>query len=331
MIPPGPPSDLAKWIREIGRGPHAARPLDAGAARELCAAMLDGTVPPLELGAILIAYRMKGETLAELAGFMASIERGLARLEPPLDGLRPVVLASYNGARKLPNLTALLALLLKRYGIPVLVHGMIDDGDTFGRVTTAAILWELGVEPAASLADAEQRLARDGIAYVPTAVLSPALASLLALRQRMGVRSLMHTLAKLVDPFGGAGFRVVAVTHPDYVARMQEFLAASHANALLMRGTEGEPFANPRRQPRLEMFEGGVASVLFDAESAAADPPPALPAAIDAATTAAWIAAALAGEVAIPQPIVNQLACCLYGARPRRASQSGSGQLGSDP
>lgn len=331
MIPPGPPSDLAKWIREIGRGPHAARPLDTGAARELGAAMLDGTVPPLELGAILIAYRMKGETLAELAGFMASIERGLARLEPPVDGLRPVVLASYNGARKLPNLTALLALLLKRYGIPVLVHGMIDDGDTFGRVTTAAILWELGVEPAASLADAEQRLARDGIAYVPTAVLSPALASLLALRQRMGVRSLMHTLAKLVDPFGGAGFRVVAVTHPDYVARMQEFLAASHANALLMRGTEGEPFANPRRQPRLEMFEGGVASVLFDAESAAADPPPALPAAIDAATTAAWIAAALAGEVAIPQPIVNQLACCLYGARARRASQSGSGQSGSEP
>lgn len=331
MIPPGPPSDLAKWIREIGRGPHAARPLDTGAARELGAAMLDGTVPPLELGAILIAYRMKGETLAELAGFMASIERGLARLEPPVDGLRPVVLASYNGARKLPNLTALLALLLKRYGIPVLVHGMIDDGDTFGRVTTAAILWELGVEPAASLADAEQRLARDGIAYVPTAVLSPALASLLALRQRMGVRSLMHTLAKLVDPFGGAGFRVVAVTHPDYVARMQEFLAASHANALLMRGTEGEPFANPRRQPRLEMFEGGVASVLFEAESAAADPPPALPAAIDAPTTAAWIAAALAGEVAIPQPIVNQLACCLYGARARRASQSGSGQSGSEP
>ena len=136
--------DFAKWIREIGRGPHAARPLDADAARELCTAMLDDAVPPLELGAILLAYRVKGETVAELTGFMAAIEQKLARLAAPAGNLRPVVLPSYNGARRMPNLTALLALLLKRYGIPVLLHGMVGDDVAFGRVTTAAILWELG-------------------------------------------------------------------------------------------------------------------------------------------------------------------------------------------
>ncbi|HEX6137097.1 MAG TPA: DNA-binding protein YbiB [Casimicrobiaceae bacterium] len=311
--------DFAKWLREIGRGPHAARPLDAEAARGLFAAMLAGTVPPLELGAILLAYRVKGEALAELTGFMAAIEQELTCLEPTADGLRPVVLPSYNGARRLPNLTPLLALLLRRYGVPVLVHGMIDEEDSFGRVTTAGILWELGVEPAASIADAQHRLARDAIAYVPTELLSPALATLLALRQRMGLRSVAHTLAKLIDPFAGAGFRVVAVTHPDYLARMHEFLAATRANALLMRGTEGEPFANPRRQPRLEVFESGAATVFFDAESAPA--PAALPATIDAVTTAAWTAGALAGENPIPQPILNQLACCLHGAQPPRPAR----------
>ena len=309
--------DFAKWIREIGRGPHAARPLDADAARELCTAMLDDAVPPLELGAILLAYRVKGETVAELTGFMAAIEQKLARLTAPAGNLRPVVLPSYTGARRMPNLTALLALLLKRYGIPVLLHGMVGDDVAFGRVTTAAILWELGIEPAQSVADAESQLARDGIAYVPTPLLSQPLAALLALRRRMGVRSVAHTLAKLVDPFGGAGFRVVAVTHPDYLARMHDFLVATRASALLLRGTEGEPFANPRRQPRIEAFDDGTPSVLFELETAA-EAPPALPALIDAATTAAWIDAALAGEVAIPQPIVNQLACCLQGARMRR-------------
>ena len=303
--------DFAKWIREIGRGPHAARPLAAEDACELGSAMLAGEVPPLELGAILLAYRLKGETVGELTGFMAAIDRQLALLAPPAANVRPVVLPTYNGARRLPNLTPLLALLLRRYGVPVLLHGMVDDGHDFGRVTTAAILWELGIAPVDSLAQAQQRLDRDGIAYVPTPLLSPALASLIELRRRMGVRSVAHTLAKLIDPFGGGGLRVVAVTHPDYVARMRDFLLATRAHAVLMRGTEGEPFANPRRQPRIEGFDDGIATVLVDAEPSASAPPAALPDAVDAAATAAWIGAALAGEVAIPQPILNQLACCV--------------------
>ncbi|HEX2390493.1 MAG TPA: DNA-binding protein YbiB, partial [Casimicrobiaceae bacterium] len=156
-----------------------------------------------------------------------------------------------------------------------------------------------------------------------TPLLSPPLASLLALRQRMGVRSVAHTLAKLIDPFGGAGFRVVAVTHPDYMTRMHAFLVATHANALLMRGTEGEPYAHPRRQPRIEAFDAGVPTTLFEAETL--DQTVALPATIDATTTAAWTSAALAGEVAIPEPIVNQLACCLRGAKtpqPAHADQA---------
>jgi anthranilate phosphoribosyltransferase len=316
MMEAGPPRDLAKWIREIGRGPHAARPLAMEAARELCTAMLAGAVPPLELGAILLAYRVKGETVGELTGFMSAIEPELARLASPVDGLRPVLLPSYNGARRLPNLTALLALLLRRYAVPVLLHGMTDEESHGARVTTIAILRELGVEPAGSVADAEQRLAHDGIAYVPTSVLSPALADLLALRQRMGVRSVAHTLAKLIDPFGGEGLRVVAVTHPDYVARLHEYLVATRAHALLMRGTEGEPFANPRRQPRIELFNDWAARILFETETGDS-PSPVLPATIDAPTTAAWISAVLAGEVPIPQPIVNQLACCLQAAQVR--------------
>ena len=317
MTAGAPPTDLARWIREIGRGAHAARDLPADDARALCGAMLEGNVPPLELGAILLAYRLKGETLAELTGFMTAIDARVARLDAPGEGLRPVVLPTYNGARRMPNLTPLLALLLRRYGVPVLLHGMVDDVQGSGRVTTAAILWELGIEPASSVDDAQRRLSRDAIAYVPTEVLSPALASLLLLRERMGVRSVAHTLAKLIDPFAGRGFRVVAVTHPDYLARMHEFLAATHANALLMRGTEGEPFANPRRQPQLEAFENGVPQVLFETDNTSTAPP-ALPATIDAATTAAWTTAATAGEVPIPDPIVNQLACCLRGADVRR-------------
>jgi len=124
------------------------------------------------------------------------------------------------------------------------------------------------------------------------------------------VRSSAHTLAKLIDPFGGAALSVVAVTHPDYRARMRAFIVAAKANALLMRGTEGEPYANPRRQPHIERFDRGVLTLSVEAEDRA-EAPPALPSSTDAAGTAAWIAQAIDGTVPVPLPIVNQVACCL--------------------
>jgi anthranilate phosphoribosyltransferase len=319
---PSPPAKLPASIKEIGRGPDGRRTLDVDSARVLFAAMLDDKVPPLELNALLLAYQIKGETVAELTGFVAALGDRVAPLEPPADRPRPVLLPTYNGARRLPNLTALLALLLKRYGVPVLLHGTAGEGSDFGRVATAAVLGELGVEPATSVIDAQHRLDNEGIAYAPIAVLAPGLAGLLALRRRMDLRSSAHTLAKLIDPFRGAGFRVISVSHPEYLARVRDFLAASRADALLLRGTEGEPFANPRRQPQLEWFEAGVSSVLFEPQLGTPATLSALPATIDAVSTAKWITAALAGEVPIPLPILNQLACCLHGARVSRSADA---------
>jgi anthranilate phosphoribosyltransferase len=83
---------------------------------------------------------------------------------------------------------------------------------------------------------------------------------------------------------------------------------------LLLRSTEGEPFANPKRRPCLEYFHDATAQVLFEAEVGPLKSMPPLPAGIDAAATAAWIKSALAGEAPVPLPLVNQLACCLFAA-----------------
>ena len=324
-------SDLPATIKALGGGPRSARDLDDARAYALFAAMLAGDVPALEMGAILVALRIKGESLGETIAFMRALDREVGRLEAPPDCPRPVLLPSYNGARRHPNLTPLLALLLKRYGVPVVIHGPGDEpgdaaggsgddaaggrsGATFGRVTTPAILRELGIDAAVSLADAQRRLSQQRIAFVTTAVLAPALMHLLRYRERLGMRSCAHSLAKLIDPFHGDSYRVVPVTHPDYLGRMRAFLAATRANALLLRGTEGEPFANPRRQVQMETFAGGVGTICADKECGSVPAPP-LPPAIDAATTAAWITEALAGSIALPQPIVAQLACCLHATR----------------
>jgi anthranilate phosphoribosyltransferase len=149
----------AQYIKEIGRGAQGSRDLSPEEARQLYAAMLDGGVPDLELGAILIALRVKGESLDEMLGFMAAIDERMNLLDMPHGRVRPVVLPSYNGARKEANLTPLLALLLQRFGVPVLVHGLLEG---YGRVTSAQILRELGHMPVGSAQQAQQTLEKRG-------------------------------------------------------------------------------------------------------------------------------------------------------------------------
>ena len=302
---------IARYIRELTDGSDDGCALNEEDAHGLFAAMLDGGVPELELGACLMALRIKAGSVAELLGFYRAVSERLYTLRPPATSLRPLIFATYNGARNEPNLLPLLVLLLQRMGIPVLLHGTLEAN---GRVASVYILRELGILPSASLAHAQKSLDEELLAFVPTAVLCPGLANLLSLRSRLGVRNPAHHLVKLLDPFQGAGLRVVSVGQALHLAAAEAFLSATGFDALLLRSTEGEPFANPRQRPKIQLFRHGEANVLFEGELAPAKHIPSQPASIEAAATAQWIAQALAGQVPVPHPLVNQLACCLYAS-----------------
>ena len=301
----------ANYIKEIGRGAQGARDLSSDDARRLYAAILDGGVPDLELGAILLALRVKGESFDEMLGFLAAADERTHHLDMPHGRVRPVVLPSYNGARKEANLTPLLALLLQRFGVPVLVHGLLEG---FGRVTTGHIFRELGIMPAITTGQTQAMLQEKGLAFVPLSALSPGMHNLLALRARMGLRNSAHSLVKMLNPFAGEAVLVAPATHPEFVDLMRNMLLSRGERAILLRGTEGEPFANPKRRPRLEYLRAGEAEVLFEAEHESLRTLPSLPDGADAALTAKWTQRVLDKQAAIPKPIANQLACLLYAS-----------------
>lgn len=301
--------NFAHFIREIGRGKEGARDLEFAEAQQLYGAMLDGGVSDVELGAIMIALRMKGEAIEEMAGFMAAVNERLYALDCPRDRIRPVVIPSYNGARKGANLTPLMAMLLQRFGIPVLVHGPIEG---YGRVTSAQILREFGILPVTSRVQANQQLKDGQLTFVPSSVISPGLAQLLSLRGRLGLRNSAHSLVKMIDPFAGRGLVLAAATHPEYLEMMRELLAKLGVSALLLRATEGEPVANPKRRPRIEYLHDGIVDLLFEAEHDSLKSLPHLPEDCDVRSTVDWMRAILSGVHAIPAPLANQLACCLY-------------------
>ncbi|MEW5559909.1 DNA-binding protein YbiB [Enterobacter asburiae] len=299
--------DYRNIIKEVGRGKNHARDLDTDTARGLYAQMLKGEVPELELGGILIALRIKGEGEAEMLGFYEAMQQHTVKLTPPVAKPMPIVIPSYNGARKQANLTPLLAMLLHKLGFPVLVHGVSHDPT---RVLTETIFTLLGIEPALHAGQAQAKLDGHQPVYMPVGAFCPLLENQLAMRWRMGVRNSAHTLAKLATPFAeNAALRLSSVSHPEYVPRVGKFFADIGGRALLMHGTEGEVYANPQRCPQISLIDAAGTRVLVEREAEVREA--SLPSSKDPEVTARWIERCVAGVEPVPTSLKRQMACCL--------------------
>ena len=306
----------ARFIKEIGRGKDGARSMTRDDAQLLYAAMLDGRVSDLELGGILLAMRIKGESVAEIAGFLDAAEASFDQLSAPTDTLyAPIVIPSYNGARHMANLTPLLALLLAREGAPVLMHGVLADPN---RVTSAEILQAMGYQLTLTIADAHAQFARNQPAFMPIEALAPRMGHLLSLRRILGVRNSTHTLVKIMQPFDCAALRLTSYTHPEYVEMLTLYFTTTapveRGDVFLMRGTEGETVANVKRAQQIDWLHHHARTVLSE-KQLSANAIPDLPAERDAATTAQWIGAVMRGELPVPAAIAEQVEHCLRAAR----------------
>lgn len=299
---------IAAYIKDIGRGHAGARSLGVDAARDLMTQVLDGQVTDLEIGAFALAMRMKGESLDELLGFLQALQPRLT----PIRSDRPVVvIPSYNGARRLPNLTPLLALSLAQEGARVLVHGPRHDPS---RVTSAEVFMSLALPPATDADAVAELWRRHEPAFVPTDALSPALQRLLDVRWVVGLRNSGHTIAKMLDPIAGAPtLRLMNYTHPEFGQLMAAYAERGAASMMLLRGTEGEAVADPRRCPKMDLWLAGRArpDLGCPAQEGVLAEMPVLPASHDAATTALYIQAVLSGEKPMPAPIGRQVQAIL--------------------
>ena len=324
---------IASYIKEIGRGREGARALTREQATDLFGQVLDGAVTQLEIGAFCLAMRIKGETPQEMAGFLdathARLQRIPASASPTASSpfatsdsdasavsadataenarsapSRPtIVIPSYNGARKLPALTPLLALLLAREGLPVLIHGTATESS---RVYTSSVLAALGV-PAQS---AIEPVTDGTLQFVPTELLCPGLQRLLEVRRVVGLRNSAHSVVKLMNPIDqgrGKSLLVSSYTHPEYAASMAATFTLMQSNAMLLRGTEGESVADARRLPQMDGFLAGQPRLLQEAQSGTLANLPDLPKTTDAQATADYIRSVIDGTKTVPESIAKQV------------------------
>jgi uroporphyrin-III C-methyltransferase len=260
------PASVQVLLKAIGRS--SGKGLSQEQALFLYRQILDGLMSPMQIGAALMALRVRGESLPEVLGALAAAEPHITRITASPQA-RVVVIPSYNGARLQPNLVPLLACLLADDGLSVLVHGVLNDA---GRLTSAEIFHALGIEPIVSAPGlcelVAQRWSRGVPAFVHLDALSPALGRLLAYRREMGVRNTGHTLAKLLQPVQGAQVvQLASYTHAEFRSLQQDVFKTLRVSALQSRGCEGEVVASTKRVQAIDWIcEGNSACVLEAAE-----------------------------------------------------------------
>ena len=188
---------FAKFVAILARGKTKTRPLTLNEAEESMGMILRGEATPEQIGAFLMLLRLKEETAEEIAGFTLG-----ARTVFDLPDNMPTVdidWSSYAGKRIQLPWFILSALALAGSGLRVFMHG--TDGHTPGRVYTQETLEKLGVPISATLHEAADQLVSHNFAYAPLEALSPVLHDLIQLRPILGLRSPVHSFARMLNPF----------------------------------------------------------------------------------------------------------------------------------
>ena len=230
---------FAQYVRILGKGKTGSRSLSYAEAYQAFSMILKGDVLDVQLGAFLMLLRVKEESVDELAGFVQATRDQLhfQPLDVDLDW------SSYAGKRKHYPWFLLAALTLAQHGYKIVMHGA--SGHTINRVYTEQVLQYLGYSICENEHDVRYQLDQYNFAFLPLEAISPMLSELISLRNVMGLRSPIHTLARLINPFD-AKATLQAIFHPAYRTSHQHTAARlGYQNSAVIKGEGGEFERNP--------------------------------------------------------------------------------------
>jgi anthranilate phosphoribosyltransferase len=194
------------------------RTLTMAEAHEAMGSVMDGEATPAQLAALLVALRMRGETIEELAGFAAAMRDRVVRVEAP-DGT--IDTCGTGGDRSGTfNISTAAALVVAAAGVPVAKHGNRAITSQSG---SADVLEALGVRTDHNAASAAAALREHGFAFLFAPSFHPAMKHAGPTRREIGVRTAFNLLGPLTNP-AGARRQVVGVADPATAPRLADVL-----------------------------------------------------------------------------------------------------------
>ena len=248
---------FAAYVRILGRGKSFQRALTEAEAEAAMTMILAGDVRPEQVGAFLMLLRMKEETGAEIAGFVRAARKGF-----DLPAARPRVdldWSCYAGKKRQLPWFILAVLVLVENGVRVFMHGA--EGHTPGRVYAREVMAVLGLPLAGSLSEAAEQIEKCGISYLPLEHLSPRLHEMIELRPILGLRTPVHTLSRMLNPFA-ADHMPQGIFHPGYGKIHQQAAALlGQPRMAVFRGEGGEIERRPAKPVLVQTVHDGELAV----------------------------------------------------------------------
>ncbi len=250
-------------LEALHRIANHSQSLDRAEAREVTAEVLAGKCSDSQIAALLMALRMKGETVEEIVGFAEAIRAAAAPL--PIerarteDGGTGALAVSGTGREALGgeslvdsslvdtsgtggdasgtfNISTATALVTAGAGVRVAKHGNRSISSKCG---SADVVEELGVNIQLSPEQAARCLHDIGICFLYAPNLHPAMKQVQGVRRELRMRTMFNLLGPLTNPARASG-QVVGVYSLDLVEKLAEALSMLGLHrALVVHGLDG--------------------------------------------------------------------------------------------
>jgi anthranilate phosphoribosyltransferase len=226
-------------IGKVGSGEHTSTGLSRAEAEHAMDLMLEGRVSDAQMGAFLIAHRIRRPLPIELAGMLDSYRRHGPVLETP--GRQALCFGvPYDGRSRTSPMLPLTALMLASAGLPVVLHGGDPMPVKFG-VALAELFAAIGIDwRGQPLAALQQCLHEHNLVLTHQPDHFPAAERLLPARDEIGKRPPVASLELLWTPHCGDHLLVSGFVHPPTEKRAWDALTnAGETNVLTVKGLEG--------------------------------------------------------------------------------------------
>ncbi len=228
-------------LKKVGSGSHTSRPLTRDEAADAGRMMLTQTATPAQIGAFLIAHRIKRPVPEELAGLLDAYA-DLGPMVMPIETEQPVAVLGcpYDGRSRTAPITPFTALMLAAAGVPVLLHGgnrmPTKEGLPFIDIWRH---WQLPLDRL-SLGQARSLLQETGFGFIYLPRHFPQAADLVPYRDQIGKRPPLATIELFWCPYGGNAHVVSGFVHPPTeVFAQATFALQGREQFTTVKGLEG--------------------------------------------------------------------------------------------
>lgn len=235
----------------------AGQNLSADESAEVMSCIMEGQATPVQIGAFLVALRMKGETSEEISGFARSMREHSIKVP----ATRPVLVdtcGTGGAARKTFNISTTSAFIAAGAGVAVAKHGNRAASSLCG---SADVLEALGVNLDVTPERLGKIIDEVGVGFLFARALHPAMKFAAPVRSELGVRTVFNMLGPLTNP-AGAKRQVLGVFEPWGVELLAGALQQlGTERAMVVHGLEGLDEISTLGETMVsEVKDGGVKS-----------------------------------------------------------------------